>query len=113
MLKHIVMWKVKGETPEERADACLRVKRSFESLQDKIPGLLALEVGIDISRVDYACDVVLYSEFDSQQALDAYATHPAHLAVREELGDIRTSRQQADYFQTPGSIFRIGSGRGT
>ena len=24
--------------------------------------------------MDYACDVVLYSEFDSQAALDAYAT---------------------------------------
>lgn len=97
MIKHIVMWKVSGDTPEARADSCLRVKRSFESLRGQIPGLVTLEVGIDISRVAYACDVVLYTEFDSQRALDAYATHPAHLAVRQELEGTRVSRQQADY----------------
>ncbi|MFS2168636.1 Dabb family protein, partial [Variovorax sp. Varisp62] len=40
---------------------------------------------------------VLLSEFDSQAALDAYATHPEHLRVRMQLGDIRTARFQVDY----------------
>jgi hypothetical protein len=63
--------------------------------------LMVLEVGIDGSHVDYACDVVLYSVFDSQDALTAYAMHPAHLRVREELGDIRSSRHQVDYAAAP------------
>lgn len=97
MIKHIVMWNVRGDTPQERAQGIERLKRSFESLRGRIPGLLHLEVGVDTSRVDYACDVVLYSEFESQAALDAYATHPEHLRVKRELGDLRTARHQVDY----------------
>ncbi len=40
---------------------------------------------------------MLYSEFDSQAALEAYATHPEHLRVKAELGDIRIARHQVDY----------------
>ena len=69
-----------------------------------IPGLLHLEIGVDSSRVDYACDVVLFSEFESQQALDAYATHPEHLRVKRELGDLRVARHQVDYAVGPGPV---------
>ncbi len=97
MIKHIVMWNLAGETPEERRQACLFLKEQFEGLAGLIPGLLKIEVGVDFSRIDYACDVVLYSEFDSQEALDGYATHPEHLRVRGELGNTRIARYQVDY----------------
>lgn len=32
-----------------------------------IPGLLKLEIGLDVSQVDYACDVVLYAELMSRR----------------------------------------------
>ncbi len=97
MIKHIVMWKVRGETQAERRAASLLLQREFESLRGRVPGLLRLEVGIDESRIDYACDVVLVSEFESQAALDAYATHPEHLRVRRAAGDLRIARHQVDY----------------
>lgn len=97
MVKHIVMWNVRGESPEQKIEAANLVKRTFEALNGKIPGMRRLEIGIDISRIDYACDVVLYSEFDSHEALQAYATHPEHLRVRDELVGVRTSRHQVDY----------------
>ena len=59
--------------------------------------VVRLEVGVDVSDVDYACDVVLVSEFTDSSALKAYATHPEHLRVREELGDLRIGRFQVDY----------------
>ena len=52
---------------------------------------------MDASAVDYACDVVLYSEFESWDALQAYAEHPAHLRVRDKLVGIRIARHQVDY----------------
>ncbi len=55
---------------------------------------------MDTSRVDYACDVVLYSEFESQSALDAYSAHPEHLRVKQDIGDMRISRHQVDYAAT-------------
>ncbi len=97
MIKHIVMWDVKGVGPDEKSDNILRLRTAFESIRGKIPGMTHLEIGVDKSRVDYACDVVLYSEFDSQQALDAYATHPEHLRVRGELEGVRIARHQVDF----------------
>lgn len=101
MIKHIVMWNVKGDTPEERTQAIGRLKAAFESLVGRIPGLLHLEIGVDASRVDYACDVVLYSEFDSHESLAQYAVHAEHLRVKNELGDMRIARHQVDYRVLP------------
>jgi len=97
MIRHIVMWNVRGATPAEKAANIERLQSSFHSLRGRIPGLLHLEVGVDTSRADYACDVVLYSEFESQAALEAYANNPEHLRVRDELVGIRIERHQVDY----------------
>jgi quinol monooxygenase YgiN len=107
MIRHIVMWNVRGDTPAAKARGIVQVQSSFASLRGRIPGLLHIEVGIDSSRIEYACDVVLYSEFESQAALDAYAAHPEHLRVKQELGDLRIARYQVDYVvagrQQPGA----------
>lgn len=97
MIKHIVMWNVRGETAEEKAAVAALVKSRFEAIAGLIPGLTKLEVGLDSSRVEHACDMVLYTEFESQEALDAYAAHPEHLRVRDELAGTRIARFQVDY----------------
>ena len=102
LIKHIVMWNLRGDTVAAKAQAASVLKRSFESLRGRIPGLLHLEIGVDSSRIDYACDVVLYSEFESQAALDAYAVHPEHIRVKQELADLRIARHQVDYLVEPG-----------
>src|SRR3954463_11638744 len=97
MVRHIVMWNVRGATRDEKLANIEQLKAAFLGLRGRIPGLLQLEVGVDASGVDYACDVVLVSDFASQAALDAYAAHPEHLRVRQELGDLRIARHQVDY----------------
>ena len=97
MIRHVVMWNVRGATRDEKLANIEKLRASFLGLRGRIPGLLHLEIGVDASRVDYACDVVLVSDFASQAALDDYATHPEHLRVRQELGDLRTQRHQVDY----------------
>jgi hypothetical protein len=97
MIKHIVMWNVRGATAQERLEGARLIKRLFEALHGQVPGLLKIEIGINVTPVDYACDVVLYSEFADEPSLSAYASHPAHLAVRQQLGDLRTARHQVDY----------------
>lgn len=100
MIRHIVMWKVRGDDAATHAANVARVKAGFESLRGRVPGLLHLEIGVDHSRVDYACDVVLVSDFVSRQALADYADHPEHLRVKRALGDLRIARHQVDY-ETP------------
>jgi len=101
MIKHIVMWNLKGETPDEKTQAIRRLKSAFEGLAERIPGLLHIEIGVDTSKVDYACDVVLYSEFESHDALAAYAVHAEHIRVKQNLGDVRIARHQVDYEVIP------------
>ncbi|MCA8095531.1 Dabb family protein [Burkholderia anthina] len=97
MIRHIVMWKVRGVTQQERVDARRRVKHAFETLRGRIPGLTHVEVGMDVGVADHACDLVLVSDFDSPDALAAYADHPEHLRVRAELDGLRIERHQVDY----------------
>ena len=97
MIKHIVMWNVRGDDAATRARHIALLKSEFESLRGRVPGLLHLEIGVDESRIDYACDVVLYTEFATREALAAYAEHPDHLRVRRTLGDLRIARHQVDY----------------
>jgi hypothetical protein len=97
MIKHIVMWHVAGATPEENTKNREFVRAQFETLRGKIAGMQTMEIGFDSSAVDYACDVILYSEFESQAALDVYATHPEHLRVKKSLEGFRTSRHQVDF----------------
>jgi quinol monooxygenase YgiN len=101
MIKHVVMWNVRGDDDASRARNLALLKAEFESLRGRIPGLLHLEIGVDDSRIDYACDVVLITEFESRQALAAYAQHPEHLRVRRALGDLRSARHQVDYEMHP------------
>ena len=97
MIRHIVMWNVGGATPEEKRQNIERVRRGFEGFHGRVAGLIRLDIGVDVSAVDYACDVVLYSEFESWDALRAYAVHPEHLRVRDELAGVRIARHQVDY----------------
>lgn len=97
-VRHVVMWRLRAETPFERDAARRKVKDAFEGLRGRIEGLQTIEVGVDVSNVDYACDVVLVSEFATAEQLERYATHPEHLRVRQELGDLRIERHQVDYY---------------
>lgn len=93
MIKHIVMWRI----AEPRQENALKIKEALEGLNGRIPGLLRLEVGIDFSREGESADVVLYSEFDSRQALDAYQSHPAHAEVAPLVKALRSERRVTDY----------------
>ena len=50
--------------------------------------MVTIEVGVDFSRTDSSCDVVLYSEFIDRKALEAYQENPEHEALKPFLGGI-------------------------
>ncbi len=77
MIKHIVFWTLHDEALGHSAsDNAALVKSRLESLAGQIPGLLHIEVGLDISDSESSADVALYSEFEDLAALQAYQTHP-------------------------------------
>ena len=68
MIRHVVMWKVAGRSADERSEARRRVQAAFEGLRGRIPGMTRVEIGADVSGVDYACDLVLVADFDGRGA---------------------------------------------
>lgn len=94
MTKHIVMWKIKDENKAENA---LKIKNGLEGLKGKIDGLADIEVGINTNPSDMSFDVVLYSVFDDQAALDAYQANPLHLEVAGFVRSVATERHVVDY----------------
>jgi quinol monooxygenase YgiN len=99
MIVHIVFWKLheqglNGKSRQENAD---EMKRLFAALKPQIPGMLRCEIHTDILRTPDSVDVVLYSEFESRAALDAYQPHPAHKEIMNFLKDVRYERRVIDY----------------
>jgi len=94
MVKHIVMWKLRNKT-----DAAA-LKKRLEALNDRIPGLIHIEAGIDFLESEQSADLLLYSELESREALDAYQAHPEHQAVVPLIKAAAASRTVVDY-ETP------------
>jgi heme-degrading monooxygenase HmoA len=98
MVKHIVMWRLKDEAQgQNRKENAQQLKTRLEALAGKIPGLRKFEVGFDFSNTPDSSDAVLYSEFDSKEALAAYQEHPQHKAVQAFVKEIRLERRIVDY----------------
>lgn len=81
MVKHIILWNLK-EDIEDTVKVKKGIKENLESLVGKVPGLVKLEIiteGLPSSNAD----VMLYSEFESAEALKGYAVHPDHVAAAD------------------------------
>jgi quinol monooxygenase YgiN len=91
MIRHIVMWKFRPGTEEQR-DQFLD---GLRGLQGVIPQLLRSEVAVNVGQDNY--DAVLVSEFESLEALDTYKNDPRHQAVAALCTSIREDRVAVDY----------------
>jgi hypothetical protein len=98
MIKHIVMWQLKefAEGADKAANA-VKMKQLLDGCADIVPGILKFETAIAVPDLEATYDVVLYSEFESKAALDAYQEHPQHVAVKPFIGAVRQARQCMDY----------------
>lgn len=84
MVKHIILWTLNPELTEEEKNNVKRgIKEGLEGLKGQVPGLLDIKVKIDGRLASSNCDVMLDSTLESEAALKAYATHPAHVAVAD------------------------------
>ena len=94
MVKHIVMIDFKEENKKENMQ---KVKTMLEALVEQVPTLKSMEVGINFSLEERAMDLSLYSSFEDEEGLKAYATHPAHLEVLSFIKSVATGSKVSDY----------------
>ncbi len=98
MIKHMVFWKLKDMPHGIAKEECMRIIQTrMHALRGQIPGLLALEIGIDASRNANSSELSLYSEFESFEALAVYQAHPLHQAIVPYVADVVLERRVVDY----------------
>ncbi len=85
------------DEPEEKQQNALKLKAAIEGLLGKVPELNAMEVGLNLSTKEASYDMVLTSEFDTPEALDAYRIHPEHEKVLALLMEVYCETAVVDY----------------
>lgn len=98
MIKHIVFWRLNESAHGMDKHSIAKIlKDKLLAMQGKIDGLLKVEVGFDFSNEKDSCDVALYSEFETKEALHQYQIHPDHLEIKKWLSEVRYERRVVDY----------------
>ena len=82
MVKHIILWTLNPELSDEQKEEVKKgIKAGLESLKGVVPGLIDVKVNVDGRLASSNCYVMLDSTLESEEALKAYAVHPAHVEV--------------------------------
>jgi hypothetical protein len=98
MLRHVVMWRLKGSvegrTKEQNA---IRAKELLDLLPYRIKQIKKLEVGINVGDAPTSYDLVLIVDFANILDLQTYQSHPEHVKVAEYIQRIISAGAVVDY----------------
>lgn len=94
MIKHIVCFKLKNNSPEE----CEKAKGILLSMQGKVPELRGITVGVDFLHSERSYDLILEVLLDNAAALESYQNDPYHCSVvKKHMHSVRESSIAVDY----------------
>ncbi len=96
MIRHPVLFRLRPESPEERAAHLAGMRSRLEGLRHAVPGTRSIHVDPDVVGGPNHWDVALVSEFEDRTALDAYQALPDHRAAIAFMADFVTERSVAD-----------------
>jgi hypothetical protein len=82
MISHVVLLQPKVETTAEEMERALNLVREMREL---IPGITTIETGKNLSRNHKGYEYGFIVHFADETLFRAYAPHPAHQPVSEEL----------------------------
>lgn len=95
MVKHIVMFKLRGEADERRKAAC-SFRDALMALPDQIECLISMEAAVNENPAE-DWDVVLTAVLPDMESVATYARHPAHVAAAAIIAPLKESRGCVDY----------------
>lgn len=96
-IRHIVVWKLKAEAPEEKAAIASDIRERVEILATIIPQVHNLSVRANDPQRANSGDVVLEAEFDNFEDMQTYLTHPEHVAGVSYVKELVASGLTVDY----------------
>lgn len=96
-LRHIVSWKLSGDTREARDAQAAEIIAALEPLAGLVPSVRALSVHRNELFDGDNYDVTLVCDFDDEAGLAAYAAHPDHVAAGAIIKGHATGRVATDF----------------
>ena len=98
MVKHVILWTLRDRYSGAEIEEIKKgIKEGLEGLKGQIPGLIDICVNTE-PLASSNCDLMLDSSFESEEALNGYSTHPAHVEVaNEKVRPFTASRTCMDY----------------
>lgn len=100
MIRHVVMWKISEEVfgdGQRAVGEARRLSERLNALAGKVPGVVALNAGVNCVDADGNWDFGLVADFQNQADLDAYAIHPLHQEVVAEIRLAVSARACVDF----------------
>lgn len=99
MIRHIVMFSFKDEAEGcTKAENVQKTKEMLDALPGKIDKIRAQTVAVNADAASKEnFDLVLVSDFDSLEDLQAYQVHPDHVAVGTFMRPRRIARACVDF----------------
>lgn len=96
-LRHIVSWKLNGETFAARNGQAARIADALEALRERIPEIRDINVYRNELHEGSNFDLTLIADFDDADGMATYADHPEHLPVVEMIKGMVTDRVAVDF----------------
>ena len=78
MINHTVLFKIKDEATSSQVSSMIS---ALNALEGKIDEIKEIHVKENFSDRAKGFSVVLYSKFESEETLNKYQVHPAHVEV--------------------------------
>jgi hypothetical protein len=94
MIVHIVFFKFKEEQKKENIQ---KAKEMLLLLQNSVPTLKMIEVGLNFANEERAMDLSIVTHFDTIEDLKIYAVHPEHLKVVDFIKQVVEYSKVVDY----------------
>ena len=92
--QHVVAFRFPRElTPEEEQ----HMRDSVRAWPETIPGFTGLRFGKDVTGRSLGFDYLLLTEFESEEAHQAYYSQPSHVAFSEWVSSIGADLVRVDY----------------
>lgn len=97
MINHVVLFKLKEYSSEEKQSVTAEMKSLLEGLNGKIDELKFIEVGVNYELESKSYDLALITHFNSIEDLNKYQVHPEHKKVIARFAEFNLDRAAVDY----------------
>ncbi len=96
-IRHVVSWKLQGETAGERQSNADAMAEALTGLVGTVPTLLGAVAKSNVIDKPGNWDLVLIADFADEAGLDAYVDHPDHVQVAKRMRELAVDRSAVDF----------------